>query len=79
MSSLPATSLELVTEPVPVPAAITSLLAGIDLVTGKVYALVRDRDRNREFIEFIKLFDAGCLAHTAIKLILDNHSAHISY
>jgi transposase len=55
-----------------------SLLAGIDLVTGKVHALVRDRNRSREFIEFLKLLDASYPASTAIKLILDNHSAHIS-
>ena len=55
-----------------------SLLAGIDLLTGKVHALVRDRQRSREFIEFLKLLDAAYPAHTAIKLILDNHSAHIS-
>jgi transposase len=55
-----------------------SLLAGIDLLTGKVYALVRDRHRSREFIEFLKLLDAAYPASTAIKLILDNHSAHIS-
>jgi transposase len=55
-----------------------SLLAGIDLLTGKVHALVRDRHRSREFIEFLKLLDAAYPAHTAIKLILDNHSAHIS-
>ena len=55
-----------------------SLLAGIDLVTGKVHALVKDRHRSREFIEFLKLLDAAYPAHTAIKLILDNHSAHIS-
>src|SRR6202045_1293167 len=55
-----------------------SLLAGIDLLTGKVHALVRDRHRSREFIEFLKLIDAAYPAHTAIKLILDNHSAHIS-
>src|SRR4249920_2473770 len=54
------------------------LLAGIDLVTGKVHALVKDRHRSREFIEFLKLLDAAYPAHTAIKLILDNHSAHIS-
>src|SRR6476659_5383992 len=30
-----------------------SLLAGIDLLTGKVHALVRDRHRSREFIEFL--------------------------
>jgi transposase len=55
-----------------------SLLAGIDLVTGKVHALVKDRHRSREFIEFLKLLDAAYPARTAIKLILDNHSAHIS-
>ena len=55
-----------------------SLLAGIDLLSGKVHALVRDRHRSREFIEFLKLLDAAYPASTAIKLILDNHSAHIS-
>src|SRR5215204_6790480 len=55
-----------------------SLLAGIDLLTGKVHALVRDRHRSREFIEFLKLLDAAYSADTAIKLTLDNHSAHIS-
>src|SRR6476469_1660111 len=55
-----------------------SLLAGIDLLTGKVHALVRDRHRSREFIEFLKCLDAAYPASTAIKLILDNHSAHIS-
>ena len=55
-----------------------SLLAGIDLITGKVHALVKERHRSREFIEFLKLLDAAYPASTAIKLILDNHSAHIS-
>src|SRR6266849_4610628 len=55
-----------------------SLLAGIDLLTGKVHALVRDRHRSREFIDFLKLLDAAYPPGTAIKLILDNHSAHIS-
>jgi transposase len=55
-----------------------SLLAGIDLLTGKVHAIVRDRHRSREFIEFLKLLDAAYPRQTAIKLILDNHSAHIS-
>jgi transposase len=55
-----------------------SLLAGIDLLTGKVHALVRDRHRSREFIEFLNCLDAAYPASTAIKLILDNHSAHIS-
>ena len=55
-----------------------SLLAGIDLLTGKVHACVEDRHRSREFVGFLKLLDAAYPADTAIKLILDNHSAHIS-
>jgi transposase len=55
-----------------------SLLAGIDLLTGKIHALVRERHRSREFIEFLKLLDAAYPADTAIKVILDNHSAHSS-
>ena len=55
-----------------------SLLAGIDLVSGAVHALVKDRHRSREFVEFLQLLDAAYPAHTAIKLILDNHSAHVS-
>ena len=55
-----------------------SLLAGIDLVTGKVHALVTDRHRSHESIDFLKLVDAAYPTHTAIRLILDNHFAHIS-
>ena len=55
-----------------------SLLAGIDNLTGQVHALVKDRHRSREFIEFLKFLDAAYPTETAIKLILDNHSAHIS-
>ena len=55
-----------------------SRLAGFDSLTGKVHALVKDRHRSRESIEFLKLLDAAYPADTAIKLILDNHSAHIS-
>jgi transposase len=55
-----------------------SLLAGIDLLTGKVHASVENRHRSREFIGFLKKLDAAYPTDTAIKLILDNHSAHIS-
>jgi len=55
-----------------------SLLAGIDLLTGRVHARVEDRHRSREFIGFLKQLDAAYPTQTAIKLILDNHSAHIS-
>ena len=50
-------------------------MAGIDLLTGHVHALVKERHRSREFIEFLKLLDA---AYPAIEIILDNHSAHVS-
>jgi transposase len=55
-----------------------SLLAGIDLVTGAVYASVEERHRSREFVGFLQKLDAAYPPSTAIKLILDNHSAHIS-
>jgi hypothetical protein len=37
-----------------------SLLAGIDLLAGAVHALVKDRHRSREFIEFLKRADRIC-------------------
>src|SRR6516164_5862242 len=55
-----------------------TLMAGIDLLTGHVHALVKDRHRSREFIEFLKLLDAAYPADAAIEVILDNHSAHVS-
>jgi transposase len=55
-----------------------SLLAGIDLLTGKVHASVENRHRSREFVGFLNKLDAAYPTDTAIKLILDNHSAHIS-
>ena len=55
-----------------------SLLAGIDLLTGKVHASVEDRHRSREFVAFLSRLDAAYPPSTAITLILDNHSAHIS-
>ncbi len=55
-----------------------SLLAGIDLLDGRVHGLVRDRHRSREFIEFLRKVDAHYPPETKIRLVLDNHSAHIS-
>ena len=55
-----------------------SLLAGIDLLTGQVHACVEDRHRSREFIGFLETLDAAYPSDTAIKVILDNHSAHVS-
>jgi transposase len=55
-----------------------SLIAGIDLLTGEVHGIVRDRHRSAEFIEFLKLADTKYPSGTVIRIVLDNHSAHIS-
>jgi transposase len=55
-----------------------SLLAGIDLFSGTVHASVEDRHRSREFVAFLAKLDAAYPVATDIKIILDNHSAHIS-
>jgi transposase len=55
-----------------------SLLAGIDLLTGVITATVEDRHRSIEFIGFLKCLDEKYPEHTKLKIILDNHSAHIS-
>ena len=55
-----------------------SLLAGIDLLNGHVLGVVRDRHRSREFIEFLKLANQHYPEGARVRVILDNHSAHIS-
>lgn len=55
-----------------------SLLAGIDLLSGKVWAQVRERHRSKEFVEFLKLLDDNYPPAFTLRIILDNHSAHIS-
>ncbi len=55
-----------------------SILAGLDLQDGHVTARVEKRHRSREFIALLKDLDAHYPAEAVIRLILDNHSAHIS-
>lgn len=55
-----------------------SVLAGLDLQDGHVTARVERRHRSREFIQLLKELDARYPAPAVIRLILDNHSAHIS-
>lgn len=55
-----------------------SLLAGIDLLTGHVHGMVADRHRSREFIEFLEMLHRYYPPSATIRIILDNHSAHIS-
>lgn len=55
-----------------------SILAGLDLHDGHVTARVERRHRSVEFIGLLRNLDAYYPAETTIRLILDNHSAHIS-
>ncbi|MGD1074821.1 MAG: transposase [Thermodesulfovibrionales bacterium] len=55
-----------------------TLMAGIDLLTGRIHGNGADRHRSREFIAFLKSLDAFYPPTAKIRIILDNHSAHIS-
>ena len=55
-----------------------SILAGIDLHTGHIFANVEDRHRSVEFIGLLKKIDAHYPPEALIRVVLDNHSAHIS-
>ena len=55
-----------------------SLLAGIDLHTGKVMPYVNERHRSKEFVEFLEIVDKEYHVDWKIRIILDNHSSHIS-
>lgn len=55
-----------------------SILAGIDLHSGHIFANVEDRHRSVEFIGLLKQLDAHYPAQAIIRVVLDNHSAHIS-
>jgi transposase len=55
-----------------------SILAGLDLQNGHVTARVERRHRSREFVQLLKDLDAHYPAEAVIRVILDNHSAHIS-
>lgn len=55
-----------------------SILAGIDLHSGHVFAQVEDRHRSCEFIALLRLIDDYYPANATIRVVLDNHSSHIS-
>jgi transposase len=55
-----------------------SLLAGLDLHTGTVTDIVSDTHKSKDFIAFLKKLDESYPAIATLRLILDNHSAHIS-
>ena len=55
-----------------------SILAALDLQDGHVTARVEDRHRSVEFIGLLSDLDARYPPECTIRIILDNHSAHIS-
>ena len=55
-----------------------SILAALDLHDGHVTAQVHERHRSSEFISLLKEMDNYYPEASAIRIILDNHSAHIS-
>jgi transposase len=55
-----------------------SILAALDLHDGHVVARVESRHRSREFVALLKDLDAHYPPSAIIRIILDNHSAHIS-
>jgi transposase len=55
-----------------------SLLAGLDLHTGRVTEIVRDSHASADFIALLTKMDNEYPAQARIRLLLDNHSAHIS-
>jgi transposase len=55
-----------------------SILAGIDLHSGHIFANVEERHRSVEFIALLKQLDAHYPDEAIIRVVLDNHSAHIS-
>jgi transposase len=55
-----------------------SLLAGLDLHSGRIIETISDTHKSADFIAFLKKLEEAYPAPQRIRLILDNHSAHIS-
>ena len=55
-----------------------SILAALDLHDGHVTARVEEKHRSAEFVALLKDLDAYYSPDCTIRLILDNHSAHLS-
>ena len=55
-----------------------SILAALDLHTGEIIANVELRHRSVEFIALLRRLDAHYPSEAVIRVVLDNHSAHIS-
>ena len=60
------------------PWTTASILAGLDLQDGHVTARVEKRHRSVEFVRLLRDLDAYYPPEVTIRVLLDNHSAHIS-
>lgn len=54
-----------------------SLLAGIDLISGKIYYKIFERPKSCDFIEYLKGLES-IFPEEEIVIILDNHTIHTS-
>ena len=54
------------------------MLAGLDLHSGRVTEIVSDRHASKDFIALLGKLHESYPPQTRIRLLLDNHSAHIS-
>jgi transposase len=55
-----------------------SLLAGLDLHSGRLTETISNTHKSADFITFLKKLDSAYPEQRKIRLLLDNHSAHIS-
>lgn len=55
-----------------------SIIAALDLHTGEIIANVESRHRSVEFIALLRRLDQHYPSEAVIRVVLDNHSAHIS-
>ena len=55
-----------------------SILASLDLHSGEIIANVEPRHRSREFIALLERLHGHYPSEAVIRVVLDNHSAHIS-
>ena len=55
-----------------------TLMAGLDLLTGRIHRTVVERHSSREFVAFLRQLDGVYPTGTRIRLVLDNRSARLS-
>ncbi len=55
-----------------------SLLAGLDLHSGRLTETIGNTHKSADFIAFLKKLDGAYPEQQKIRLLLDNHSAHVS-